>query len=103
MPKFWTFDIQMTGTKYAMIKTIYCATCVQVTARMPPSMEQSRMPRSPNQTPTSNGIKRALEAIVPVALICAVTYVKDATTRIIVATKRAALPPYRVPMKSGTV
>ena len=56
-----------------MISTIYCATCVQVTARMPPSIEHSRIPSRPNQTPTSNGICNARAAIVPVALICAVT------------------------------
>ena len=56
-----------------MMSTMYWATWVQVTALMPPSIEQSRMPRRPNQTPTSNGRCRAREAMVPVALICAVT------------------------------
>jgi len=35
-----------------MISTMYCATCVQVTARMPPSIEQMRMPPKPIQMPT---------------------------------------------------
>ena len=56
-----------------MMSTMYCATWVQVTARIPPSIEHSRMPRRPNQTPTSNGMCSARAAIVPVALICAVT------------------------------
>ena len=56
-----------------MMSTMYCATWVQVTARIPPSIEQSRMPSRPNQTPTSNGMCRARDAMVPVALICAVT------------------------------
>ena len=32
-----------------MISTIYCATCVQVTARIPPSMEQTRIPAKPTK------------------------------------------------------
>ncbi len=56
-----------------MISTMYCATWVQVTPRMPPSIEQSRMPSSPNHTPTLNGMPKARAAMVPVALICAVT------------------------------
>jgi len=50
-----------------MISTMYCATCVQVTARMPPSIEHSRMPTRPNHTPTSNGTCSARAAMVPVA------------------------------------
>ena len=56
-----------------MISTMYCATWVQVTPRMPPSIEQSRMPSRPAQIPISNGIPKARAAIVPVAMICAVT------------------------------
>ena len=48
---------------------MYCATCVQVTALIPPSIEQSKILTSPTQTPNSNGILSALDAIVPVALI----------------------------------
>ncbi len=46
MPYFCV-DRMMIGVRYAMISTMYCAICVQVTARMPPSIEQSRMPASP--------------------------------------------------------
>ncbi len=38
-----------------MIKTMYCATWVQVTALIPPRNEQTRMPPRPSQIPTSNG------------------------------------------------
>ena len=33
---------------------MYCATCVQVTARMPPRNEHTRMPANPKNTPTEN-------------------------------------------------
>ena len=66
-------------------------------------MEQNKIPARPIQTPTSNGIWSARAATVPVPLICAVTYVKEATTRIITAQTLGRLPPYLVPMKSGTV
>ncbi len=38
-----------------MIRTMYCATCVQVTARMPPRNEHTRMPPRPRKMPISNG------------------------------------------------
>ena len=56
-----------------MISTMYCATWVQVTARMPPSIEHNRMAPRPTQMPTLNGICNARAAMVPEALICAVT------------------------------
>ena len=49
-----------------MISTMYWATWVQVTARMPPSIEQTRMPRSPANTASSNGMPRNREAMMPV-------------------------------------
>ena len=48
-------------------------------------------------------MSNATEAIVPVALICAVTYVNEATVKTNTALSLAALPPYLVPTKSGTV
>ena len=56
-----------------MIRTMYWATWVQVTAFIPPSIEHTRMPARPNQTPTSNGMSRARDATMPVPVICAVT------------------------------
>ena len=52
-----------------MISTMYCATWVQVTARMPPSIEQTRMPARPTNTPYSNGmpIRRDMTKPVPVS------------------------------------
>ena len=49
-----------------MISTMYCAICVQVTARMPPSIAQSKMPTSPANTANSNGMPRKREAMSPV-------------------------------------
>ena len=37
-----------------MIRMMYCATWVQVTARMPPRKEHTRIPASPRNTPTPN-------------------------------------------------
>ena len=47
-------DSHTTGTMYAMIRMMYCATCVHVTARMPPRNEQTRMPPRPTKMPISN-------------------------------------------------
>ena len=82
---------------------MYCATCVQVTALIPPSIEQSNILAKPTYTAIPNGISNATEAIVPVALICAVTYVNEATVKTNTADNLATFPPYLVPIKSGTV
>ena len=50
-----------------MISTMYCATCVHVTARMPPSIEHSRMPSRPTNTAISKEMPRKREAMMPVA------------------------------------
>ena len=38
-----------------MIRMMYWATWVQVTARMPPKKEQTRMPARPKKMPNSKG------------------------------------------------
>ena len=48
------------------MSTMYWAICVQVTARMPPSIAQSRMPTSPANTAISNCMPRKREAMMPV-------------------------------------
>ena len=82
---------------------MYWATWVHVTALIPPSIEQSNILANPTYTAIPNGISKATDAIVPVALICAVTYVNEATVKTNTAHNLAALPPYLVPTKSGTV
>ncbi len=61
MPVDFT-ESQITGIMYAMIRMMYCATCVHVTARMPPRNEQTRMPPRPRNTPISKGtpVKRVV-------------------------------------------
>ncbi len=66
-------DSQMTGMRYATIRMMYCATCVQVTARMPPSMEQTRMPARPTNTASSNDMPRNREVMMPTPNTCATT------------------------------
>jgi hypothetical protein len=44
-------DRYTTGTRYEMIKMMYCATWVQVTERIPPSTEQKSTPSKPTKTP----------------------------------------------------
>ncbi len=56
---------------YATIRTMYWATWVQVTARMPPSIEQTRMPRRPTNTATSKGICRNRDVMMPTPTVCA--------------------------------
>ena len=68
MPYFCV-DRMMIGVRYAMISTMYCAICVQVTARMPPSMAHSRMPTRPTNTAISNVMPRKRDAIRPVPKI----------------------------------
>jgi len=46
---------------------MYCATCVQVTAFMPPSMEQTRMPARPAKTAQRKSMLRNCEAMMPEA------------------------------------
>ena len=41
----------VTGTRYAVMRMMYCATCVQVMDFMPPSSEHSRTPERPTNTP----------------------------------------------------
>ena len=47
---------------------MYCATWVQVTALIPPSIEHSNILAKPTYTAIPKGISNATEAIVPVAL-----------------------------------
>jgi hypothetical protein len=56
-----------------MMRMMYCATWVQVTARMPPIIEQTRMPPRPTKQATSKLRFRKREAIWPTPTICAVT------------------------------
>ena len=70
---------------------MYCATCVQVTALIPPSIEHINILARPTYTAISKGISSATDAIVPVAFICAVTYVNDATVKTITADSLARL------------
>ena len=95
--------IQNTGIKYAIINTMYWATWVQVTALIPPSIEHINILAKPTYTAILKGISSATDAIVPVALIWAVTYVNEATVKTITADNLAMFPPYLVPIKSGTV
>jgi hypothetical protein len=41
-----------------MMRMMYCATWVQVTARMPPRKEHTRMPARPTNTPVSKAMPR---------------------------------------------
>ena len=54
-----------------MIRMMYWATWVQVTARMPPSIEHTRMPARPTKTATPNGICRKREVTMPTPTIWA--------------------------------
>ncbi len=58
-------DSQTTGIRYAMIRMMYCATWVQVTARIPPKNEQTNMPASPTNTPSSNATPRKRDVMMP--------------------------------------
>ena len=66
-------ESQMTGMRYATIRMMYCATCVQVTARMPPNIEQTRMPARPTKTASSNDMPRNREVMMPTPNTCATT------------------------------
>ncbi len=52
---------------------MYCATWVQVTARMPPSIEHTRMPPRPTNTPTPNSSPVKREVMMPTPITCATT------------------------------
>ena len=75
-----------------MIKMMYCATCVQVTARIPPSIEHTRMPSSPTKIAISKGMSRKREVMMPMPKHCATIYVKDAQNSTITPQMRAVLP-----------
>ena len=75
-----------------MIRMMYCATCVQVTARMPPSIEHTRMPSRPTKIAISNGMSRKREVMMPMPKHCATMYVKEAQNRTTTPHTRAALP-----------
>ena len=55
-----------------MIRIRYCATCVQVTAFMPPSIEQTRMPPRPTKTPTVKSMPRKRLVMMPTPVTCAI-------------------------------
>ena len=54
-------DSHTTGIMNAMMMMMYCATCVHVTARMPPRKLHTRMLPRPMNTPTkkSSPVRRA--------------------------------------------
>ena len=56
-----------------MIRMMYCATWVQVTARMPPSIEHTRMPARPRNTATVKDTSRKRWVMMPTPTICATT------------------------------
>ena len=56
---------QDTGIKNASRITMYCATCVQVIARMPPRKEHSSTPPRPSMMPISNCTPVRRDAIRP--------------------------------------
>ncbi|MNL48355.1 hypothetical protein D3C87_1712070 [compost metagenome] len=58
-------DSHTTGSMYATIRMMYCATCVQVTARMPPRNEQTRIPARPAKIPISKARPVRREVIRP--------------------------------------
>jgi hypothetical protein len=64
LPSCW-YDSQDTGFKKASNSTMYCATCVQVMARIPPRNEHSSTPPSQNMMPISNCTPVSREAIKP--------------------------------------
>ena len=54
-----------TGTRYDVMRMMYWATCVQVTAFMPPSTEQKSTPMSPTKQPTLNSRPMKRETMRP--------------------------------------
>jgi len=48
-----------------MISTMYCATWVQVTARMPPSSEHTSTPIRPTHTPVARSTPRKRLVMMP--------------------------------------
>jgi hypothetical protein len=86
-----------------MISTMYCATCVQVTARMPPSIEQTRMPSRPTKTATTEVHAEEARAMMPVAEDLRHHIGEGAGKQHDDAEGAPRLPPYRADRKSGTV
>ncbi|MNF06528.1 hypothetical protein D3C80_2064950 [compost metagenome] len=57
----------MAGIRKATRMMMYCATCVQVMARMPPRKEHTRMLARPRKMPTEKSTPVKREAIRPTA------------------------------------
>ena len=64
-------DSTTTGTRYEMMRMMYCATCVQVTERIPPSTEQKRTPMRPTKTPMRKSRPMKRDTMRPTPVTCA--------------------------------
>ena len=86
-------DRYTTGTRYEMMRMMYCATWVQVTARMPPRTEQNSTPSRPTKTPTLKSSPMKREMMSPTPVTWAMRYVNEHATAPTMPTIRAAFPP----------
>ena len=86
-------DMYTTGTRYEMIRMMYCATCVHVTDFIPPRTEQNSTPIRPRKTPTLKSMPMKRATMKPTPVTCAIRYMSEQAMAATTPMTRAMLPP----------